>query len=173
MPKASPLTRYESPPSSTHRLVDTSLRGMVPPAWLATRLEDTTLRVVDVRTTAAYVEGHVPGAVHLDMRNGLFDGDGALVSALELARVMSALGVGDEHTIVLVGDGPEIATTAAVRALVRYGHAAVHILEGGHRRWVGERRPVSKTRPDYGAKTFTAKFSSDFWWRPSFNPTDL
>lgn len=172
MSKTRPLTRQEASPSGVHRLAATSLRGMVPPSWLVARLDDPTVRIVDVRSLAAYERGHVPGAIHLDVRNGLFDKEGALVSALELARVMSSLGVGDEHTIVLVGDGPELATTAAVRAFVRYGHDAVFILEGGHPRWVGERQPISTSRPRYDARTFTARLSAELWWRPSFNPTD-
>src|SRR5699024_7283483 len=55
--------------------------------------------------SSAYVSSHIPGSVPLDVRAALFDDAGELVSAPELAMVMSALGVGDGHTVVLVDEG--------------------------------------------------------------------
>lgn len=49
------------------------------------------------------MKSHVPGAVALDVRAVLFDEVGDVVSAPEIAMAMSGLGVGDGHTIVIVG----------------------------------------------------------------------
>jgi thiosulfate/3-mercaptopyruvate sulfurtransferase len=35
--------------------------------WLAARLSDTTVRVVDARSDKDYARGHISGAVHLDV----------------------------------------------------------------------------------------------------------
>src|SRR3954454_746439 len=82
-------------------------RGMVSakePAWLELNLGAPTLRLVDLRPRDRYLAGHVPGAVWLDVRATLLDDTGAMVSAPELALVMSGLGVGNGHTVVLVDD---------------------------------------------------------------------
>jgi len=109
---------------------------------------------------AAYVQGHIPGAVALDVRAVLFDEAGDVVSAPELAIAMSGLGVGDTHTIVLVDAGRPDAAVAAAWALVRYGHQDVHVLEGGFARWVGEGRAVSREIVQHPPASFTAKVPS-------------
>ena len=134
--------------------------GTVGGSWLAERLDAPRLRILDVRPRERFVEGHLPGAVLLDVRGALFDEAGSLVGALELARVMSTLGVGDEHTVVLVGDGPTLSTTAALRAFVRYGHTDVAILEGGYTRWVADRRPVTRAITEHPRASFTARLPS-------------
>jgi thiosulfate/3-mercaptopyruvate sulfurtransferase len=94
------------------------------------------------------------------VRAVLFDHHGNVVSAPELAIAMSTLGVGDDHTIVLVDDGPPDAALAAAWALAKYGHRDVHVLEGGFARWVGEGRPVSREVLRHPGASFTARVSS-------------
>jgi len=154
--------------------------GAVSPAWVEARLSLATVRVLDVRAevprdpdesgprlrvmrsgpASAYVRGHLPGAVALDVRAQLFDAAGEVVSAPELALAMSRLGVGDGHTVVLVDDGRREAALAAAWALARYGHRAVHILEGGFSRWVAEGRAVSRELPRIAPASFTARVPS-------------
>lgn len=153
--------------------------GHVDPTWLARRLGAPTLRVLDVRTDSrasdesgtrlrrpsrrgppsVYLDGHVPGAVTLDVRASLFDARGDVISAPELAMVMSGLGVGDQHTIVLVDEGSRdgALALAAAWALGRYGHSDVHVLEGGFARWVGEGRAVSPELTRHAPASYTAK----------------
>lgn len=109
---------------------------------------------------AAFVQGHIPGAVPMDVRAMLFDDAGEVVSAPELAIVMSGLGVGDGHTVVIVDDGRPEAALAAAWALVRYGHRDVHVLEGGFARWVGEGRSVSREILRHPPASFTARVPS-------------
>lgn len=132
----------------------------VSPAWLAARLAS--VRVLDVRPGASVAarsgKGHVPGAAPLDVRASLFDLYGDVVSAPELAMVMSSLGVGDEHTVVLVDEGPTTTyARAAAWALARYGHHDVHVLDGGHARWSAEGRPLSKDAVRHPFGSFTAR----------------
>lgn len=151
-----------TPPASRPRLSRSV--GAVVPAWLEPRLGSANLRVVDVRAGEAHEEAfrrrHLPGAVLLDVQAQLFDTGGGVVSAPELAMVMSTLGVGDSHTIVLVDDGPPDAALTAAWALDRYGHHDVYVLDGGITRWVAEGRPVTREVVRHPPASFTAKVSA-------------
>ena len=127
------------------------------PSWLETKLGEQWLRVVDVRPAADYARGHVPGAVNLDVFATLYDPDGALVSAGELALLMSTLGVGDAHLVVFVDGAVPHASTAAARALAKYGHRDVHILTGGHPRWIAEGGAVMRDQVRHKPASFTAR----------------
>lgn len=108
----------------------------------------------------SYLRGHVPGSTSLDVGLRLFDESGTLVCALELAMAMSQLGVGDEHTVVLVDDSSPAAALVAAWALRRYGHAETLILSGGFPRWAAEGRPVSHEVVTYPFASFTARIPS-------------
>jgi 3-mercaptopyruvate sulfurtransferase SseA len=138
-------------------LVSSETISLRAPAWLARSEHADHVRVLDVRPHALYARGHVPGAVHAPARTLLFDRRGALLSAGEVALAMSNLGVGDEHTIVLVDDARSEDARATARALARYGHYDVHVLDGGFNRWRAEGRPVSITPVAYPAASFTAR----------------
>jgi rhodanese-related sulfurtransferase len=109
---------------------------------------------------AAFLDGHIPGATSFDVGARLFDETGSLVWAPELAMAMSAAGVGDEHTVVLVDEGRPSAALVAAWALRRYGHAETLILEGGFPRWAAEGRPVTRTVVKHPFASFTARTSS-------------
>jgi len=133
------------------------------PAWLERKLGEepsasrTWLRIVDVRPAADYARGHIPGAVNLDVFATLYDPDGSLVSAPELALLMSTLGVGDAHVVVFVDDAISSNAVAAARALSRYGHRDVHILAGGYARWLSEGGQVARGDVRYKPASFTAR----------------
>ena len=127
-----------------------------PPGWKLSRERYPARRGLP----AAYLQGHVPGAVALDVRAVLFDEAGDVVSAPELAIAMSGLGVGDGHTIVIVDESRPEAALAAAWALAKYGHDDVHVLEGGFARWVGEGRAVSRAVVRHAPASFTARIAS-------------
>ena len=46
-------------------------RILVEPAQLQKKLNDPTLRILDIRSMEQYSKGHIPGAVRVDVRTGL------------------------------------------------------------------------------------------------------
>lgn len=88
--------------------------------------------------------GHIPGSIALDVGRSLFDAEGAPICALELAKVMSELGIGDAHAVVIVDDFQPAAALVAAWVLRQAGHASTGLLAGGYPRWVVEGAPTTR-----------------------------
>lgn len=120
---------------------------MVSAAWLQQRLGTTA--VLDVRAKASLGELRLPGAVHLaveSLRVKTGDRDLHFVGDDQLAARFGALGIGIDTPVVIYSDVKVQDATLTALALLRLGHRAVAILEGGILRWATERRPLVATR---------------------------
>lgn len=97
--------------------------------------------VVDVRPAEAYAGGHIPGALHLDVKQLRAEVDGVpeqLAPRAAIEAAMAGLGVelGDE--VVVVDERASPPAARVVWTLRWFGHAAdkVRMLDGGHAAWV-------------------------------------
>lgn len=136
--------------------------------WLASRLDDPQVRIVDARAkSTAYTTAHIPGALYLgyDAVRGTVGGSPTMVlPAGELAVVLGRLGIETGHTVVVYSDALRDATLVGM-ALARVGHRSYAVLHGGYDRWVAEKRAVTSAVPRVqearyvprpGADAFTA-----------------
>jgi thiosulfate/3-mercaptopyruvate sulfurtransferase len=149
---------------------------LVSTEWLAGRLGDAGVRIVDVRgkvlppgskprylaKRADYDSGHIPGAVFVDWTRDIVDlGDPVPMQVAgpgPFAAKMGELGIGDGSLVVAYDDYDHIFAGRLAWALRYYGHDAVRILDGGWLRWVAEGRPVESTTAGAGgAAVFTAR----------------
>ncbi|MCS7050414.1 MAG: sulfurtransferase [Thermomicrobium sp.] len=140
---------------------------LVDPEWVAARLDDPGIRVVDCRYYfdgrdgyAEYRQGHIPGARYLDWTTVTVDPDDPVAYRLAppeyLACRLGALGIGDEHLIVGYDDEGGHFVARLWLALARYGRSdCLRILDGGWTRWVQEGRPVSQEEPTWPPARFT------------------
>jgi thiosulfate/3-mercaptopyruvate sulfurtransferase len=129
--------------------IDTTLpRPLVGADWLASHLDD--VRVVDVRWYLdgrsghdAYLAGHIPGAVWVDLDTGLSDppGEGRrgrhpLPSPERFAAAMARAGIGDTTPVVAYDDaGGSVA--ARLWWLLHLLDHPVAVLDGGLAAWDG------------------------------------
>ncbi|MBX3230262.1 MAG: hypothetical protein KIT84_03990 [Labilithrix sp.] len=143
----------KAPPDS-----GTVSNGVATTRWLAENLDAGWLRVVDVRHRAVGPLRFIPGSTKLDATRVLH-ADGSSVSGAELAMAMSEIGVGDEHTIVLVDEGNVAVAHDVARVLRRYGHGATLVLSGGFPRWLLEKRPLAAATTRHRFASFTARMS--------------
>jgi thiosulfate/3-mercaptopyruvate sulfurtransferase len=128
--------------------------------WLAARLSDATVRVVDARSDEDYARGHIPGAVHLDgyTLGGLRTGS-EMPEPEAFAHLAGALGI-DEHTRVVVYDGGGPPTAGVVVwAFLYYGHADTGLLDGGLTKWTAEGLPLSTDAPAHEPRAFPARLA--------------
>jgi thiosulfate/3-mercaptopyruvate sulfurtransferase len=146
--------------------------ALVSTEWLAAHLHDPGVRVADVRwylpTTGKhgrteYANGHIPGAVFVDLDTDLAAPKGAgpgrhpLPSTDAFAAAMSRAGVGHE-THVVAYDDTGGSTAARLWWLLRYfAHDRVSVLDGGIGRWVAEGRPLATEVPEVAAARFTPR----------------
>jgi len=143
-------------------------KHLVGTEWLAGVLDRPDIRLLDVRPKSTdYTSAHIPGALYLNpesLRTTLDGVPAMVVPAADIATQLGRLGISAGDTVVLYSDTLRDATLVSM-ALARVGHATYAVLHGGIRKWVAEKRPVSKDIPrptpaTYlpvdGADTFTA-----------------
>ncbi len=145
--------------------------------WLAERLEDPTVRIVDARYIvemdeqgrfrevpghASFLESHIPGAVFLDLGDLRDSSNPAhIVDADMFGDTMSRLGIGSDDDVAVYDTDGGVWSARLWWALRLYGHRKVRILDGGFTNWVqegmlvesGERSPeparfVARLQPD-------------------------
>ena len=117
--------------------------------WLAERLDDPAIRVVDCDEFPAYQRLHVQGAVGLRVHHYLKDtaNDTHLMGPDEFALTMSAHGIGSEHTVIAYDGMGGLYAARLWWALDYYGHSDCRVLNGGFEKWFDERRPVTRDQP--------------------------
>lgn len=142
--------------------------------WLAARLDDPNLRVVDVRWyldparqgRAEYERGHIPGAVYLDVevdlsapggRRGGPLGRHPWPGATQVSRVMSRIGVAPGVSVVAYDDQAGSVAARLWYVLRGYGHDAVAVLDGGIVKWSSEGRPLETSVPAPRPAPFAAE----------------
>jgi thiosulfate/3-mercaptopyruvate sulfurtransferase len=127
---------------------------IVSTAWLAERLADPRLRVIDATwfmpgsprdAAAEYVAGHIPGAVRFDIDEVSDHASGLphmMAPASDFATAMRRLGL-EPNSVVVVYDGEGLFSAPRVWWNLRaMGHDRTFVLDGGLPRWTAEGRPV-------------------------------
>jgi thiosulfate/3-mercaptopyruvate sulfurtransferase len=117
--------------------------------------ERRTVRLLDVRWRLdepegrpAYLEGHLPGAVYVDLDHELArrddprQGRHPLPSRDELQQAARRWGIVEGDTVVVYDDVQSVAAARAWWMLTRSGLADVRVLDGGLRGWLAERLPL-------------------------------
>lgn len=105
--------------------------------------------VLDTRSSATFLLGHVPGAVSVDWRIGVVGGprSGLLGPPEVVAAAFAGLGVAGDRPVLVVGDWTEgWGEEGRVAWDLEYlGHRDVHVLRGGMDAWTGaiERGPTT------------------------------
>jgi thiosulfate/3-mercaptopyruvate sulfurtransferase len=129
--------------------------------WLAERLDDPSIRVVDCDELVGYQRLHIEGAVGLRVHHYLKEDNSAtghhLMGAGQFAQVMSAHGIGSEQTVVAYDNSGGLYAARLWWALDYYGHSACKVLNGGFRSWYLEGRQVTQDQPRVQRAEFQAR----------------
>jgi thiosulfate/3-mercaptopyruvate sulfurtransferase len=117
---------------------------LVDTQWLAERLNDPSLRVIEVDMNPnIYQDKHIPGAVFWNVLSDLFQPNLRInfdLTAIE--NLLSRSGITKDTTVIAYGSYP--GTGAWIFWFLKMiGHPDVRVLNGGHQKWMEEGRPVT------------------------------
>ena len=129
---------------------------LVDTAWVADHLKDPGVKIVEVDVdTAAYQQGHVPGAIGLDWRRDLqAQPVRDLLGKQEFERLLSQKGISNQDTIIAYGDNNNWFAAWFVWNLKYYGHKDARLMNGGRKKWQDEGRELSTEIPKPQPATF-------------------
>jgi thiosulfate/3-mercaptopyruvate sulfurtransferase len=162
--------------------VKRSASPLVAAEALASRLSDPKLRVADVRWYLGqlgegrrrYEAGHVPGAVFVDIDTDLAAPPGAgrhpLPDPRAFAARMGALGIGDEHDVVVYDDAGGTIAARLWWMLDALGHRTVAVLDGGLPAWEAAGFALTPEVPSYPAVRLTVPAGG---WPRTLDRTEL
>ena len=140
--------------------------------WLAARLDDLHIRVVDcsfkmpgITPTARqdYERGHIPGAAFFDIdeiAEPRADLPHMIPSPELFGHKMEALGIGDDDRVIVYDS---VGLSSAGRAwwvLRLFGHDNAALLDGGLAKWKAEGRPLQTAAPSPLPRYFTPRFDA-------------
>ena len=118
---------------------------LVTTEWAAGHLNDPKVRLIEVDVdTTAYDQGHIPGAVGWNWQTQLQDNIRRdLIDKATLEGLLGKSGVGNDTTILLYGDNNNWFAAYALWQLKYYGHKDVRLINGGRKKWIEEKRPLT------------------------------
>ena len=125
---------------------------LVSPEWLATRLEDPRLCLIEIaglgqEQMQAYRGGHIPGALGWEWKSMLWDSHARDFPAPEeFARRLGQAGVTNDTTVVFYGEPVQFGVYAWW-TFMYCGHRNVKVLDGARTRWEREGRPLTQALP--------------------------
>lgn len=130
-------------------------RLVVSPAWVAARLDDPNLVILQVGDKAGYEAGHIPGARLVTLADVAAPPAGAdglileLPDAETLRTRLAALGVSDRSRIVVypTKDGIQSATRVVFTLDAAGLGARTRLMEGGLPAWTAAGLPTSREAP--------------------------
>ncbi|MFZ5852439.1 MAG: sulfurtransferase [Actinomycetota bacterium] len=127
--------------------------------WVEAHLDDPSVVLVEVdEDTSAYDKGHIRGAVKIDWKQDLQDPVRRdFVDRAGFERLLSARGIGNDHTVVLYGGNNNWFAAYAYWYFKLYGHRDVRLLDGGRKRWELDGRELVTEVPRRPATTYTAQ----------------
>lgn len=150
-----------------------ALDPIVSTDWLKEHLEAPDVVVIDASwylpamerdAKAEYAQGHIPGAVFMDI-DEVSDQSSPLPHMMPEPHIFSSMmrkmGIGDGQTIV-VYDGMGLFSAPRVWWMFRaFGVERVHVLDGGLPKWKAEGLPITEDVPARLERHFTAMLNHE------------
>jgi thiosulfate/3-mercaptopyruvate sulfurtransferase len=134
---------------------------LVTTEWVASNLNAPNTRLVEVDVdTTAYDQGHIPGAVGWNWQTQLQDNvKRDLIDKAALEKLLGQSGISNDTTILLYGDNNNWFAAYAFWQLKYYGHQNVKLINGGRKKWLEEKRPLTKDAPKVTPATYQVRAS--------------
>jgi thiosulfate/3-mercaptopyruvate sulfurtransferase len=134
---------------------------LVDPAWVAARLDDANVRLIDLSDSEeVYEAGHIPGAVYVDMREDIVNPDdptrGQIMTREGMSELFSSLGIEQDDTLVLYDNKDNVQAARAYWSFKYYQHPDVRILNGGTGKWLDDGYELTADAASFPTSTYIA-----------------
>ena len=127
-------------------------------------LNDPDLILIDTRSYKEYSEGHIPGAVNLDLFAFHWidtSKEGLESFNVQTQKILSFIGVTNEKKVIFYDDISGMLAARGVWLLMYFSHPQVMMLDGGITKWKSENLPLeTKLNPNIPSK-FSGKINSE------------
>ena len=123
---------------------------------LRKKIEDNSLRILDVRRDQEYRQGHITNAVNLPLAKLLADD-----SAESIQKIAQDLGISDETSVVIYDDTFGALSSRVVWALQYIGHKSVKLLDVTFTQWTNLGYEISTDVPEIKSVTHSVKINSE------------
>ena len=136
---------------------------LVSTSWLAERLDDPTLRIVESdEDVLLYDMGHIPGAQKVDWHIDLNDAVVRdYVQPERFQQLLRTKGIDTETTVVFYGDKNNWWAAYAYWVFQLFGFTNARLLDGGRAKWEAEGRPMVTDVPRFPQTRYTAPPRAD------------
>lgn len=127
-------------------------------------LDSPNLILADCRSFKEYSEGHIPGAVNLDLF--AFHWIDTSESGFEAfhkqaEQLFSFSGISDEKKVVFYDNQSSMLASRGVWLLNYFSHPNVQMLDGGFQKWTKEHRPRETKTNNFKPTKFSGKINPD------------
>jgi thiosulfate/3-mercaptopyruvate sulfurtransferase len=131
---------------------------LVSTEWVANHQSDPKIRLIEVDVdTTAYDQGHIDGAVGWNWQTQLQDNIRRdLIEKSVLEKLLGQAGVSNDTTIIIYGDNNNWFAAYAFWQLKYYGHKEARLMNGGRKKWLEEKRPLTTAAPKVSLTTYRA-----------------
>lgn len=127
-------------------------------------LNNSNLLLIDTRSYKEYVEGHIPGAVNLDLFSFHWidtSQEGMKAFNAQTQKILSFVGVTNEKKVIFYDNVSGMLAARGVWLLMYFSHPQVMMLDGGIQKWKNENFSLeTKPNPNMPAK-FSGKINSE------------
>ena len=156
------------------------MQNIVSTEWLASEMERKSkeLVIVDTRFNLSnpeegykqYLEGHLPGAVYVDLEKHLsaqidkHGGRHPLPDVDILAKKLGELGISNDSKVVIYDDQGGMIASRLWWLLNYIGISDPAVLDGGWKKWTSENKLISTDIPNPSSKTLLPKINNGWKW---------
>jgi len=131
---------------------------LVSTQWVIDHQNDPKVRLIEVDVdTTAYDQGHIAGAVSWNWQTQLQDNIRRdLIDKPTLEKLLGQSGVSNDTTVILYGDNNNWFAAYALWQLKYYGHKDARLMNGGRKKWLEEKRPLTTNAAKVTPATYRA-----------------
>ncbi|MBI3254291.1 MAG: sulfurtransferase [Nitrosopumilales archaeon] len=127
-------------------------------------LDDSNLVIIDARSFKEYLEGHIPGAVNLDLfAFHWFDTTKEGIESFnkQMQQLFSFVGITNEKKVIFYDEVSGMLAARGVWLLMYFSHPQTFMLDGGMKKWKKEMLPLETKANCFKPAKFSGKINSE------------